>query len=500
MPEFTKVQTAMAKTGKAGQKAWAQLTPGQQALGTSIKSFETAFHGVQQTLQPVIDGVGVLAVKFGKDLLPAIAPLAKAGGKIIGDFLTPLDKLVQTPFFANFVTQMSTLATQTGPLLGTTLVGVLKVFMQLFEQAGPAALKILQVLLPAIVQMATDLLPWITGLTKVAAWLFEVLGKAHLLIPALSGLGVAWIIGFGPVGWVIGGLAAVAVGLTEAWRHSQTFRDIVTTAFSDVGRLVLAQVQTVLDVLHGLVDGFFTVVKPIVDFAAMIPGPWQNAARSLAKSMGDAQIGADNFFNNAHAKIQGWGKDLANMPKEVKLKGDITDLQKKLEDAKRQLKDPNLTKDRQAKIKADISNLESQIRTAQAKLNGLNGKTVTTYVKTIMGTSVVSSATAQNIGSAAVNGMRATGGVVGAAASGGARGGLTMVGEHGRELVRLPGGSQVHSNPDTERMMGQGGGGGPTQLEVTGGQSMFEQFMAEFIRNFVRIKGGGDVQRAFGRA
>jgi hypothetical protein len=44
------------------------------------------------------------------------------------------------------------------------------------------------------------------------------------------------------------------------------------------------------------------------------------------------------------------------------------------------------------------------------------------------------------------------------------------------------------------------GGGGCTTLEVvSGGQSMFETFMLEMIRNFVRVKGGGDTQAAFGR-
>ena len=46
----------------------------------------------------------------------------------------------------------------------------------------------------------------------------------------------------------------------------------------------------------------------------------------------------------------------------------------------------------------------------------------------------------------------ATGGIVGAA-TGGAHSGLRMVGEAGPELVNLPPGTQVHSNPDTQRML-----------------------------------------------
>jgi hypothetical protein len=46
---------------------------------------------------------------------------------------------------------------------------------------------------------------------------------------------------------------------------------------------------------------------------------------------------------------------------------------------------------------------------------------------------------------------------------------------------------------------GRGGrGGGPSVLEVVpGGSGLFEQFMAQFIKKYVRTKGGGDVQQAF---
>jgi phage-related protein len=43
-----------------------------------------------------------------------------------------------------------------------------------------------------------------------------------------------------------------------------------------------------------------------------------------------------------------------------------------------------------------------------------------------------------------------------------------------------------------------GGGGGVAGLTVTGGHSDFEQFMAKFIRKFVRVNYGGNVQAAFG--
>lgn len=91
----------------------------------------------------------------------------------------------------------------------------------------------------------------------------------------------------------------------------------------------------------------------------------------------------------------------------------------------------------------------------------------------------------------------ATGGVVGAA-GGGPRSNLVMVGEQGRELVRLPFGSTVIPHGQTEGMMGGGGGGGRIVLEVHSGGSRLDDVLVEILRNAVRVR-GGNVQLALGR-
>jgi hypothetical protein len=89
----------------------------------------------------------------------------------------------------------------------------------------------------------------------------------------------------------------------------------------------------------------------------------------------------------------------------------------------------------------------------------------------------------------------ASGRVIGHAAGGGPQSGLTMVGEQGRELVRLAPGSRVHSNANTESMLARmAGAGGADQvirivLEGTG--------MLAGLRKEIRIK-GGNVQGVLG--
>lgn len=87
--------------------------------------------------------------------------------------------------------------------------------------------------------------------------------------------------------------------------------------------------------------------------------------------------------------------------------------------------------------------------------------------------------------------VRYTGGIIGAAAGGGPRGALTMVGEQGRELVRLPTGSQVYSHPDSERMLSSGTAG-PQRIQLEWvGNTAGDEFMAWLQKN-IRIRGGLD--------
>ena len=94
----------------------------------------------------------------------------------------------------------------------------------------------------------------------------------------------------------------------------------------------------------------------------------------------------------------------------------------------------------------------------------------------------------------------AHGGEVGAAATGGDRSGMVLVGEHGPEIVRLPTGSTVRSNPDSMAdLAGSGGGSASVMLEWVGpqGDALFELF-----KQWIRARAGtgpNSVQQALGQ-
>ena len=156
----------------------------------------------------------------------------------------------------------------------------------------------------------------------------------------------------------------------------------------------------------------------------------------LAGAREDFEITA-NEINNKKIKPQ--------------IKADIKDLQSKIKEAKKRLRETHDQKTK-AKIEAEIRQLKEQVAAAKRYLASINGDTATTYIRTVR--------TSVEGGSENVI-RRATGGIVGAA-GGGPRGGQVLVGEQGPEIVNLPFGSHVNSNADSRRIASGGGRGSVT--------------------------------------
>lgn len=160
----------------------------------------------------------------------------------------------------------------------------------------------------------------------------------------------------------------------------------------------------------------------------------------------------------------------------------------------------NNLKSRSLNVNVNDSQALGAINQVQTYLNGLQNRTV--YATVVQQVQVQNTIPVRGgIGGGA---LRAVGGIVGSvphAASGGVHNGLTMVGELGPELVRLPQGSQVYPHGVAPGYASQGGSGGWSAIALTvdsSGQTAFEQFMVMAIREWVRLKGGGNVQKAFG--
>ncbi|MGW1492559.1 hypothetical protein [Streptomyces sp. NPDC002402] len=128
--------------------------------------------------------------------------------------------------------------------------------------------------------------------------------------------------------------------------------------------------------------------------------------------------------------------------KTAMLKGDLTDLQGKLADAKKRL--ASVPDSRKAAVRAEISQLNAAIAAARRKLDALDGKTATTYITTSY----------KVVGKPA--GHAGPGGFPKYADGGRPKAGWALVGEEGPELVRFKGGEQVYDHRTSMRMAGAG--------------------------------------------
>lgn len=101
--------------------------------------------------------------------------------------------------------------------------------------------------------------------------------------------------------------------------------------------------------------------------------------------------------------------------------------------------------------------------------------------------------------SAAVKVGRTVGKALGAKATGGVIGAdnLTWVGENGPEIVRLPFGSAVRSNPDSMQPTPSAAGEQRVVIEIASGGSRTDAFLLEVLRTAIRAR-GGNVQTVLG--
>ena len=286
--------------------------------------------------------------------------------------------------------------------------------------------------------------------TEIAMALEIVFETLELLVRAVTFFAELWVAELRVAGTAVGGLIQIMIGLL----------DVVLGAF------------------QGILDG--------ADAAfGWLPG--------VGSKIDNAKTALSGFRDDAVSKLQGiataasnLGVNLDRANKKRKLEADISSFQHQLEKARADLKRTSDQKAR-SKLKGDISDLEAKLAAARRKLNALNGKTATTYVRTVQ----------YGIGAEAANAARrAHGGVIGSrvgkAATGGVRNNLTMVGEQGPELVELPGGSRVRSNPDTRRIMSRSQAIRPQgSILIDAAGDDLSQLLLRILRLAIRNEGGG---------
>lgn len=272
----------------------------------------------------------------------------------------------------------------------------------------------------------------------------------------------------------------------------------IAQAFLDV---TLSGIQFAKSVITWTGQTMSTVLAWARDFLdAMIiafgwTGMWGDELVGADKALDKFTSDTEKRFRKAGGTLDRWNSDVEGMRDEVKLRGDIADLDRKLASARRQLKDKNLTKERRAKLNADITRLLENKRRAQNAIDSLRGKTVyvNTYNRAYYQRITDTSASSQD---RRTGRARASGGPVSA--------GLTYwVGEQGPELVTPTKTGYVHNARASKSMVRPVGpsvsatprqaahqcSGGTLTLDLQGADSELIRLFRKWIRTDNLLQG-----------
>lgn len=472
-----------------------------------------------------------------KNLVKEFSGFASGALKNVVSFVEKLAKavagFVTSAGFKNFLEQ----GKKNLPGVAKALQNVAEFIGKFIQAAGPLGglqLKVFEILADTLNAIPTDVLQTLVPLLLGAAAAMKAVKLAMMGFEFIKGL----VLGFqlltgatleldaamdaNPVGLIVIALAALVFGLIEAYKHVGWFRDAVNavgsaakTAFKfvvkyaeiafgwikDHWKLVLTILTGPIGLAVSFIVSHWDKVKSVFSTVfTWIKGHWKLILSILTGPIGAAVIFIVSHWNKIYSGVKGvinktisaikgligWIGRIVGKTINIGARGINTIISgvRNIINWVRRMAGKT--------ISLGVRGASAAIRAVQSVINRVRnfvGKTISIGVNFFKG---AGSKLASALGFA-------HGGAVGHAAEGGSRSNLTMVGEHGPELVSLPGGSRVYSNPDTQRMMTGGGRSNHVILEIRGGSgTQLEQLFLQTFRQIIQVR-GGDVQTVLGR-
>jgi phage-related protein len=278
------------------------------ALAKVLPQLVPAFVGLIQVvgqllkgIQPLLPSLVYLAVwisKVANNLLSAIIPVVTA---LLGGLMPALKVIL--PIIIQVANQVGTALAVAFKQAAPSLVLVAKAVGQLLIALAPlipvvvtAALAFLPII-PAAARIASvlaqGLVPIVLALTPLLIFLAPTLVKIAIAMKLLTVAQIAMDAAFAAsgIGLVIIALVALAAGLVYAWKHSETFRDIVMGVFNAIKTAIRVTVDFIITVIKGWFNAQAAVVIGIIGLFAKLPGPMGAPFRALK---GVAETARDN--------------------------------------------------------------------------------------------------------------------------------------------------------------------------------------------------------------
>jgi phage-related minor tail protein len=479
-----KMSAAVAKGGPAAKKAFQQTLDAVNSIRDPIKreAAGVALFGTQwEDMGPKVAAAMGTASEGVDDLAGSTDKLANTMGDNLAGKIESLKRAGEV--WANskllpFVEEMSDRFTSDFAPALDSIKQAFAFLVPIAREFGEKILATLKDNVAGIADAFRDNKPQLEAFASALAGLAPVIGT--VLIASMRAAGLA-------IEYMIRGIG------------------FAVDAFLFLKENIARTMAAGLEVWQGFVAGVFVAVGMLLE-------SFRGYARAADKVFGtnteQALDGAIRSFKvysqHVNRELEGSINKLyetANAAKSeralIKLKANKQDVENKIADVKRRLRDPKLTNPQRSKLRADASRLRADLIAAQAAINRLRGKTVTLRTNREIYTYRYDSTKARR---GSQPGM-AHGGIAGAghAAEGGPRNNLTAVGENGIELLDLPPGTMVHSNPDSQRMLSQTGkASGDIYVTVMVGTERLGQLLIRPLRNEV-VALGGNVQAVLGK-
>lgn len=467
--------------------AMVPLAAGATALGLGLTGLGAAglvaFLGIKEqmkagTLQAQPLGQAIKQMQLDFAGMKALTATAIAPGLTVGlqkiNALTPnINTLLE-----GFATQLGAIASHVGPGLVSLFIRLQPLFLALGDQlvrlsagferwatSGKSvndfvgySLKNLPAVEKTLAALAVAIVHLVQGLAPLGGVSFSTIGLMARLVaaipvpilkdlaPIIAGIVLAtkaWAIGQKALNLVVEAnpfvrvavlILAVGTALVEAYKHSETFRNVVKTVLKDVelAFLYLAKFN-IQYFLIPMLNIFSAIVHGAAAAFGWVPG--------IGGKLKKARSEFDTFRRGVDTALHGINVQIDTL--------------------------------QAGKALAHVHDMISKLQSKQI--------TLTTYVQQVilptLGTPSVTHDSHRAAGGPAYRGMP------------------LIVGEHRPEVFVPPSNGRIVPRVSSQ---GGGGSSGPTQLEVMpAGSTAFEQFMVMAMRQWVRVR-GGDVQKVLG--
>ncbi|WP_328920642.1 hypothetical protein OG911_27970 [Streptomyces sp. NBC_00208] len=457
LPGFTSAVKSAGPVVKILGKGMTELGKGfGEAAAGAGRLFKSG--GFQRDLQTNLDlgmqfvrglsgGLGTLVqsvLKFGAASGPTLKSFTTGLSGMLGKALPGMFKGLEVgiggaaKFLDGFFSMVNKIIPAIGRFSGELARSLGPLFGEMFKSAGvqtEAALDSLGKVLKALTPVFKDLgfgLKAARDLMGIFAPVIRDVGSAitGALLPSFSRVDEAR-----------GPLQRLSEAISNNKGTIQEVARIMGNAFIDVASSAIENLPKVLGIFRvvtgGMVVGLGGVLHALAETFGFLPGIGDKF-KSADRKFGEFKDSYMDGLAAAERKTRDFADGALPKLEQGKLKMNISNWQSQIETAKAKLK--TLPPERQAKVKGNIADLQAKIRQAKADLAAMNGRTATTYIKTVR--TVYSPP-----------GHTGPGGIpMHAKGTPSAAPGWAWVGEEGPELVRFRGGERVYDHTTSTRM------------------------------------------------